>query len=411
VSSNIEVHGDAEQGFGPVVDQFRRNFERYHEVGAALAVYRDGKPLVDVWAGLRDRKKNLPWRRDTMVPVFSTTKGMSALALAVAVSQGILSYDEKVSAYWPEFAQDGKADVTVRQLIDHQAGLAAIDAPLRVRHLGDIDALAPLLAQQKPRWRPGTRHGYHPITLGLYQNELLRRADPGGRTVGQFLAQELATPLDIDFHIGLPAEVEMDRVAVLEPSSPEVIARNVRDVPWRVGLDFAAARMLGRKTLAVQALVNPNIGSPVRASRREFLSVELPSSNGVGTARAIARAYSLAVSDAPEAHTFAPQVRAELAEPAARTVPDADLVLHIDSRYHLGFRKPTPQFFFGSRPATTGEQGRAFGTTGLGGSMGFADPQTGIGFAYVMNRLGVAILDEPRNRRIRDALFGGALAR
>jgi CubicO group peptidase (beta-lactamase class C family) len=402
VGINIEVHGDAESGFGAVVDEFRANFENHHEVGAALAVYRDGKPLIDIWAGARDREKKLPWQQDTLVPVFSTTKGMSALVLAVAVSQGILDYDEKVSTYWPEFAQEGKAEITVRQLIDHQAGLAAIDTPLKVRDLGDLDTLAPLLARQKPRWKPGTRHGYHPISLGLFQNELLRRADPQGRTVGQFLAQELAGPLGLDFHIGLPEDVDLDRVAVLTPSSPEVIARNLRDVPWRLGVDFAVQRIAGRKMLAVESLINPNIGNPSRATRRSFLSVELPSSNGVGSARAIAHAYSTAVSDSDS--VFAPKVRARLAEPAPHTVPDMDEILHRPCRYHLGFRKPIRQFPFGTTPPR-GQDGRAFGTTGLGGSFGFADPETGIGFGYVMNRLGIAILDEPRNRRIRNALF------
>lgn len=402
MGKHIQVHGDAEAGFGAVVDAFRANFEDHHEVGAALAVYRDGRPLVDVWAGTRDTGRGLPWQRDTMVPVFSTTKGVTALVLAAAVSQGVLGYDTAVAHYWPEFAAEGKGAVTVRQLIDHQAGLAAIDTRLGTRHLADLDALAPVLARQKPNWPPGTRHGYHPITLGLFQNELLRRADPRGRTVGQFLAQEVAGPLGLDFFIGLPEEVDLDRVAVLEASSKAVVARNLADVPWRLVSDFAAARVLRRRSLAVDALVNPNIGSPARATRRSFLGVELPSSNGVGTAWAVAKVYSLAVSAEPagsgQPSVFAPEVTAQLALPAPRAVPDEDLVLHRKCRYHLGFRKPSPAITFGS------PDGLAFGTTGLGGSFGYADPSTGVGFGYVMNRLGVAILDEPRNRRVRRAL-------
>jgi CubicO group peptidase (beta-lactamase class C family) len=393
----IEIHGDADEGFGRAVDEFRLNFERHAEVGAAFAVYRDGRPLVDVWAGIRDTEHRRQWERDTMVPVFSTSKGMSALAVAVAVSQGILGYDDRVSTHWPEFAQSGKAHITVRQLLDHQAGLPVIDTPLRVRDLADLDALAVVLARQVPRWRPGSKQGYHAISLGHFLNELMRRADPKGRTIGQLLADEVIGPLGEDFYIGLPDEIEMDRVARLESTAPDVLLRNLGDVPWRMGADFAVHRLARQRRLSVESLVNPNIGDPVRAARREFLRVEVPSSNGVGTARAIAHAYSTAVSDT--AGLMSEAVRAELAAEGSGT--RGDLVLHVPSRYHLGFRRPTKSFRFGS------PSDRAFGTTGLGGSFGFADPDTGLAFGYVMNRLGVAIIDEPRNRRIREAVFAG----
>ncbi len=169
------VLGDVDEGYGPVADEFRRNFTERGEVGGACAVYKDGRKVVDLWGGYADGRTRRPWLEDTLVTVFSTTKGVSGLAIAVAHARGLIDYDEKVATYWPEFAQEGKADITVRQLLSHQAGLAAIDQPLTVPALADLDALAAALAAQKPAWTPGARHGYHGISLGWYEGELIRR--------------------------------------------------------------------------------------------------------------------------------------------------------------------------------------------------------------------------------------------
>lgn len=403
--SATQIHGEVEAGFGAVIDAFRDNFERRAEVGAALAVYQHGKPIIDVWAGQRNRKKNLPWQRDTYVPVFSTTKGIAALVTAVGVSRGFLSYDAPITDYWPEFGSHGKDSVTLRQLLDHQAGLAALSAPLRTADLLDLDSLATVLSAEAPRWKPGTRHGYHAISLGFYLNETFRRAEPYGRTIGQFLADEIAGKYDIQFMLGVKDDVDLSEFAVLEPANRRILLANLRDVPWRIAVDIALHAGVKRPQLSVLSLTNPKVGYPHYATRRSFLAPELPSSNGAGTARGIAAFYGAAVTDS-FTDLFAPDVRAALAAPSKRgSVPDGDLVLHVPSRYHLGFRKPHRTFSFGASPSAGDGDGRAFGTTGMGGSMGFGDPVTGIGFGYVMNQLGVALLDDPRNRRIRNALY------
>ncbi|AEF38482.1 serine hydrolase domain-containing protein [Hoyosella subflava] len=404
-ATKIEIHGDTDAGLGAVVDEFRVNFEKHGEIGASLAVFQHGKPIVDVWAGVRDRRRRLPWERDTWVPVFSTTKGIAALVVAAGVSKGFLDYDARIADYWPEFACHGKENVTLRQLLDHQAGLAAIESPLRTADLHDLDRLAEVLAAEKPRWRPGTRHGYHAISLGFYLNEVFRRAEPRGRTLGQYLADEIAGPHEAQFMIGVPEGTEFDDVAVLERTHRRLVVNNITEVPWRIGVDVALHAAVRRPQLSVQALTNPKVGFPHHATRPSFLTPELPSSNGVGTARGVAKLYSAAVSSALT-DLFTEDVRTALAAASERgDVPDDDLVLHVPSRYHLGFRKPHPAFRFGAVPGPGDGDGRAFGTTGIGGSMGFADPATGIGFGYTMNQLGVAMLDEPRNRRIRNALF------
>ncbi|QIS18885.1 serine hydrolase domain-containing protein [Nocardia terpenica] len=385
------IHGEVAPGFGPVADAFRRNFSRHGEIGAAVAVYAGDRPLVDLWAGHRDRDRTLPWERDTMAPVFSSTKGMAAFVIAAAVSRGLLDYERPVARYWPEFGSHGKESVTVRQLLDHQAGLPTLDRVVRLRELDDRERVAAILAAQKPLWRPGTRHGYHPITAGLYQGELIRRVDPGGRTLGRIFAEEFAGPLGVDFHIGLPEDVPMERVATLSDTRGLDIVRYERGVPVRI-----AAQLYTRRGLTYRALSNPRLGAAARAARREFLRLELPASGGVGTARALARVYGAAVAGAlPIDAALLDRIAAA---DTPHEVPADDLILFTRSRYHLGFRKSCGAFRFGSDK-------RAYGTTGLGGSMGFADPTAGLGFGYVMNRLGVAVLDDARARTLREALL------
>ncbi|MFC9895346.1 serine hydrolase domain-containing protein [Nocardia sp. NPDC127579] len=387
------IHGEVAAGFGPVADAFRRNFERHGEIGAAIAVYAGDRPVVDLWAGHRDRRRTRPWERDTIVPVFSSTKGMAAFVVAAAVSRGLLDYEAPVSKYWPQFAAQGKGSITVRQLIDHQGGLSGLDRVVRLDQIADLDGLAEILAAQRPAWKPGTRHGYHAITLGLYQGELVRRVDPQRRTLGRIFAEDFAKPLGLDFFIGLPAAEPIERVAQLAATEGLDILRYERDLPLRIGAEIAAKR--GH---AYAALTNPRCGAPVRAARREFLEVELPASNGVGNARSLARVYGAAAAGTGALPIEDAVLEYLSSADTADDVPADDLVLHTKSRYHLGFRKSRGTFRFGTDK-------RAYGTTGLGGSFGFADPATGLGFGYTMNRLGMAVLDDVRSRNLREALL------
>jgi CubicO group peptidase (beta-lactamase class C family) len=231
------IGGDVDEGYGKVADVFRRNMLSGQEVGAAVAVYRDGVKVVDLWGGYRNGITKAPWEEDTLVNMFSTTKGVASLAVAVAVAQGLISYDAKVADYWPEFAQASKGSITVRQLLSHQAGLPAIDAPLTVHDLTDRAKMSAALAAQSPAWSPGTRHGYHAVTLGWYESELIRHADPLGRSLGQFFAQEVAQPLGLEFYIGLPDSVHRDRVAYVHAYAWAELLRHLDTIPPR----FAAA--------------------------------------------------------------------------------------------------------------------------------------------------------------------------
>jgi CubicO group peptidase (beta-lactamase class C family)/N-acetylglutamate synthase-like GNAT family acetyltransferase len=227
------IRGHVNAGFEPVRDAFAENFSLRHELGGACCVYHRGEKVVDLWGGARNEASGEPWEEDTMVLVYSTTKGLAAMTLALAHSRGWLDYEERVSKYWPEFAQNGKERITVRQLLAHQAGLFAFDEQADRGLVADLDRLAVVLARQRPVWPPGTRQAYHAITLGYYESELLRRIDPKHRSLGQFFQDEIATPLGLDFYLRLPESIPESRLATLSrPGWLEIL----RGFPIRLSL-------------------------------------------------------------------------------------------------------------------------------------------------------------------------------
>jgi CubicO group peptidase (beta-lactamase class C family) len=323
--------------------------------------------------------------------MFSTTKGVAALAVAVAVSRGLLGYDDKVADHWPEFAEAGKSDVTVRQLLGHQAGLCALSPVPTVQDVADPAKLSVILAAQKPAWPPGTRHGYHAITLGWYESELIRRTDPARRTLGRFLADEIAGPLGLDLHIGLPDSVRRDRVAHLHNWSRAESLLHLNVMPAAlVAASFNPVGLLARGG-RLPGDVNPWAGD---YNRDDVRAIEIPSANGIGTANAVARLYDAAAAGDHSLGLTQPVLDELKAFPTPPSRGLRDRVLRVDVVYSLGLSKPVPLCVFGSSD-------KAFGTPGFGGSFGFADPDTGIGFAYVMNRLGLSPVQ--RSTRTRPA--------
>lgn len=384
------VHGVVAPGFEGVRDEFLRNFTQRGEIGAAVAAYWCGRKVVDLWGGRRLWNGTAPWEEDTMVVVHSTTKGMAAMTLAVAHARGWFDYDATVARYWPEFAQQGKGAITVRQLLGHQAGLAWLDEPLTVDDLRDLDRMARLLARQSPKWPPGTRHGYHPLTVGLYTLEFFRRIDPQHRTPGRFFRDEIASRLGLDFYFGVPQSVPGERLATIEPLSVRRALGASYRAPWPFLLRLLWPWSRLNRSMSALAAADPN--------DRRVLDVEMVAGNGVGTARAIARMYSVFAEGGGELGV-GPETMAQLtAVPVSDDRPDA--VLGLPSLFSLGFLRP-------GLPPTFGSTYRAFGTPGAGGSFGFADPDAHLGYAYVMNKTDFYLVDDPREKALRDAVMAG----
>ena len=387
------IGGSVAPGFEPVRAEFERNFAERGELGAACAAYRGGEKVVDLWGGVRDARTGDPWAQDTLVLVYSTSKGLAAMTLALAHARGRLDYDELVATYWPEFAQAGKGAVTVRQLLGHEAGLPVIDEPLDVDLLQDFDRLAAVIARQRPLWKPGTRHGYHGVSLGWYEGELVRRTDPAGRTLGRVFAEEIARPLGLDVHFALPDTVGDERLARIERSTPRRVLAGLRDLPPRMALAMANPRSVTSRTFA-----NPRLRTPADLDRREYRRVEFPAGGAVGGARDIARAYAAFAAREPELGVRAETLGQLTRFPRPPSRGWRDVVLKVNTAFSLGYARPLGPFRFGSSQ-------RAFGHPGAGGSFAFADPEREVAFAYVMNRLGFHLRDDPREYALRRALY------
>lgn len=379
MTPNADVQGYAAPGFEGVVAAFAQNFSDGLEIGAAFAAYRDGKPLVDIWGGRADRATERPWRQETLQTIFSGTKGITATCILMLIDRGLLTLDDPVCAHWPEF---GKPEVLIRHIVSHKGRLPGIVAPVSVAELVDDVHMARLLAREPQFDDPRATFIYHPMTFGWLCGELVRRVD--GRSIGKFLAEEIAKPLDLTFWIGLPAEREPD-VAML------AVAEN-----WGVNTGFFEPPAAGVEDDALLRSIwrNPPILSkdafPWNA--REFRAAELPAAGGIGSARAIAKFYScLAAGGAPLMREETLRLgRAELSA-------GYDAMLNTQRRHGVGFQLQTDQRLLG--PSED-----AFGHTGAGGSAHGAWPACRVGFSYAMNLL----RDEPqrdiRPQRLLDAL-------
>lgn len=387
------IGGRTAPGYERVREVFEENFRSRDEIGAACAVVVDNEIVVDLWGGSANPKTDVDWGEDTLVNMFSTTKGVAALAIAHAHSHGLFDLDEPVATYWPEFAQNGKESISVRTLLSHQAGLSAIDEKIDLSTLADHDALAAAIGKQKPAWVPGKRHGYHGVTLGFFKSELIRRTDPQHRTIGQYFADEIAAPLDVEFYIGLPDHVTDDRLARIMADWYRLkMIANIKTLPS----EFVKGFVLQPKSLTARSFANPKVvGMPIKYNDRAVRSIELPSANGTGTARAVATVYGEFAAGGSRLGITADTLAA-LEQPAAPPENGShDEVMRTETTFSIGLCKPWPGFEFGSA--------RAYGTPGAGGSMGFADPELKMGFCYAMNRMGFHLWDDPREHALRQA--------
>jgi CubicO group peptidase (beta-lactamase class C family) len=383
----VDIHGQCDSRFARVREAFAENFAQGHEVGASLALMVGGKMAVDLWGGYADGARTRPWERDTIVNVFSTTKGMTAVCAHRLVDQGLLDVDAPVARYWPEFAQAGKDSLPVRHLLSHRAGLPALRQFLPSGAGYDWETLTGALAATEPWWEPGTKHGYHALTFGHLVGEVIRRIS--GKSVGTYFREEVAAPLGLDFHIGFGPELD-SRVADMIPAP---LLDLPEDHPW--AKIFADPTSINFKAFNISL---DSMATPEFMNTREWRAVEIPAANGHGNARALARVYG-ALARGGELDGVRVLSQAVIGRATVEQSYGPDAILLMPSRFGLGFMLDDPELRL--TPNAT-----LFGHAGMGGSLGFADPETKIGFGYTMNKmiLSMELLD-PRWKPLIDAVY------
>ena len=378
------ISGYCEDNFIEARNIFEKSISSGFELGGSIAVEVQGKKVIDLWGGYLDHTQSKAWEENTLVNVFSTTKGIAAICLLQLIEKGLLDIEKPVCEYWPEFSVNGKENIPVKYLFCHKAGLCGVREPLESGAFSNWDLITSELAKQEPLWEPGTAHGYHAITYGHLVGELLRRID--GRTIGQYFKEEIAEPLNLDFWIGLP-DSEFDRVSDIYPSKPgplqylfPLLTKLPRFVlPGRAKflLDFGdTSKPVGA------AFNNPPISSNkgMEANTKQWRNAEIPAANGHGTARSIAKLYGILANGGSRdgIHVLSP----ETIEKGRQTQSDGkDLVLGgMRTRFGLGFMLGTENVSMGPNP-------NAFGHGGAGGSLGFSDPDNNISLGFVMNQM------------------------
>lgn len=372
------IEGTTAPGLETVREAFAANFARtddYQDLGAALCVYRRGERIIDLWAGYADAARARPWQADTLVNVWSTTKLAAAVAVARCVDQGLIAYDQPVAEVWPQFGQGGKGRVTIAEVMSHQAGLPGFAEPTTLDDLYDWDLACARLAAQTPIFAPGSANSYHAATYGFLAGEIVRRAS--GKTLGVLFRDEIAGPLDADFHIGLPVSQERRVAELLAPkSAPDMSGR---DLP-------ISAQM---------ALANPE-QDPGRPNTRAWRAAELPALNGQASAPGVARlCAALANGGALDGVRILSQET--LGAMSAVVADRADLMLGFNPQWGMGVAHNLIGVY-GSNPKTIGH-------SGWGGSFGSADPDSGVAIGYVLNQMGSELVGDPRGKGLADAIY------
>lgn len=383
-----ESNGTTATGFEGVRDAFDANFAKGLEIGASFSAYFRGEKVVDLWGGSADPTTDRAWAEDTLALVFSTTKGATAVCANKLAQEGQLDVDAPVAQYWPEFAAGGKSEIPVKYLLSHQAGLAWVDGEMTLDQALSWDPVVDALAQQVPHYEPGSQHGYHATTYGWLVGELVRRIS--GKSVGTYFHDEIATPLDLDFWIGLP-EAEEARVAPLVGGLADPALTADPEVRKLV------ADIMGPDTNLGKALFAPGgaLSSPDVWNTRALHAAEVPAANGIGDARSIARMYASCIG-AVDGVRIISEDQLRRATTQLTTGPNK-ILLEMDIQFGLGFMLRSSLIDLGGP--------RSFGHFGAGGSVGWADPDAELSFGYVMNRMDMGLAGDARSYDLIHACY------
>jgi CubicO group peptidase (beta-lactamase class C family) len=388
----MPTHGFTLPGYEEVEEAFRENFEKQGEIGAACCVYHQHECVVDIWGGYRDIKKKTAWECDTLVPVFSTTKAVAAACLALCHSRGLFQYSDRVANHWEAFGENGKKDITIEQLLQHRAGLSAIDQKLSIQTIANRPLLEEIIARQKPRWTPGQYQGYHVWNIGWYISALLSKIDPKGRRLHEFLKEEILPNMKGDIRIGIDENFDLNRIARLKPFSklkglfampPAFVAEFFK--PW---------------SLTFKSMLNPSfVSDHANFNKPEILQLEIGSGGGIANACGLASLID-ALNDPNHVLCLSSSTRDYLEQyPPPPACGYRDIVFKQDVfRFHAGFMKPSGYHDFS-------RSNRAYGGFGAGGSFVFTDPEQQLTIAYTMNKMDSAMMNIERELNLRKAVY------
>lgn len=388
----ITIQGYIDPKYSLISDAFSDNFKNHGEIGASLCVYHHHDLVIDIWSGYRDLKSQKLWNENTVVPFFSTTKAIAASCMAMCHSRGLFDYQDKVSDYWPEFAQGGKEHITIAQLLQHRAGLSAIDKKLDIKTIRNREFLENIIAEQKPHWIPGDYQGYHPWNIGWFISALLSRVDPKNRRLKEFVEEEILPHISGDIRVGIDDNYDFDRIATLMPFSR---MKGLFSLPFRLVREF-----FNPWSLTFRSMLNPSFTSNhSNFNKKEILQLEIGAGGGVGNAKGLASLFDGLTN--PKHSLFLGQKTLDylMQYPKPTKHGFNDLVLKIDAfRFHAGFMKPSKKHSFS-------DKNTAFAGFGAGGSFIIADPDNNLIIAYTMNKMAQSMMNMKREVNIRNAVY------
>lgn len=386
-----QVQGYIDPKYSLIADAFSDNFKNHGEIGASLCVYHHHELVIDIWSGYQDLKNQRMWNENTVVPFFSTTKAIAASCMAVCHSRGLFDYQDKVSDYWTEFAQNGKENITIAQLLQHRAGLSAIDKKLDIETIRNRKLLENIIAEQKSHWNPGDYQGYHVWSIGWYISALLSRIDPKKRRLKEFVEEEILPNISGDLRIGIDDDYDFDRIATLKPFSR---MKGLSSLPFRLVKQF-----FNPWSLTFRTMLNPPFTSNhTNFNKKEILQLEIGAGGGIGNAKGLASLLDGLTN--PNHSLFLGQKTLDYMTQYPKPAKHGfnDLVFKIDAfRPHAGFMKPSEKHNFSNNYT-------AFAGFGAGGSFVVADPQSNLTVAYTMNKMSQEMMNMKRELKIRNAV-------
>ena len=388
----MEVQGYIDPKYSLIATAFSDNFKYNGEIGASLCVYHHHKLVIDVWSGFKDLKKYEIWDDNTIVPFFSTTKVIAASCMAICHSRGLFDYQDRVCDYWSEFATNGKESITIAQLLQHRAGLSAIDKKLDIETIKDRDLLEKIIAEQKPHWNPDDFQGYHCWSIGWYISALLSKIDPKKRRLKEFIEEEILPNILGEIRVGIEDNFNISRVATLKPFSK---TKGLFSMPFKFVKEF-----FNPWSLTFKSMLNPSfVSNHANFNKQEILQLEFGSGGGVGNAKGIASLFDGLTN--PNHQLFLGEntldYLTQYPEPPKNGFED--IVLKQDAFiFHAGFMKPTDKHNFSASR-------NAFGGFGAGGSFVISDLENNLTFAYTMNKMGQEMMNMKREVQIRRAVY------